>query len=95
MNSLESLPNELWWAIASSLEIEDVISLSRTSRRLYQYVFSDQVSRAVAQVSDILVVETLVLLCLLLTFSWKVQNTIKQRIRQGDTKRHELGASLA
>ncbi|KFZ11516.1 hypothetical protein V501_04725 [Pseudogymnoascus sp. VKM F-4519 (FW-2642)] len=49
MNSLESLPNELWWAIASSLEIEDVISLSRTSRRLYQYVFSDQVSRAVAQ----------------------------------------------
>ncbi|OBT79579.1 hypothetical protein VF21_01235 [Pseudogymnoascus sp. 05NY08] len=49
MNSLESLPNELWWAIASSLEIEDVISLSRTSRRLNQYVFSDQVSRAVAQ----------------------------------------------
>ena len=54
MTSLGSLPNELSWAIASSLEIEDVISLSRTSRRLYQYVFSDQVSRAVAQVSDIL-----------------------------------------
>ncbi|KFY86986.1 hypothetical protein V500_07265 [Pseudogymnoascus sp. VKM F-4518 (FW-2643)] len=49
MTSLGSLPNELSWAIASSLEIEDVISLSRTSRRLYQYVFSDQVSRAVAQ----------------------------------------------
>ncbi|ELR04567.1 hypothetical protein VC83_03118 [Pseudogymnoascus destructans] len=49
MSSLESLPNELWWAIASSLEIEDVISLSRTSRQLYQYVFSNQVSRAVAQ----------------------------------------------
>ncbi|OBT60590.1 hypothetical protein VE03_10000 [Pseudogymnoascus sp. 23342-1-I1] len=49
MTSLESLPNELWWAIASTLEIEDVISLSRTSRRLYQYVFSDQISKAVAQ----------------------------------------------
>ena len=71
MNSLESLPNELWWAIASSLEIEDVISLSRTSRRLYQYVFSDQVSRAVAQVSDILGVDTLILPSLLLTLSRK------------------------
>ncbi|KAL5350159.1 hypothetical protein ACLOAV_005196 [Pseudogymnoascus australis] len=49
MTSLELLPNELSYAIISSLEIEDVISLSRTSRRLYQYVFSDQVSRAVAQ----------------------------------------------
>ncbi|KFX93471.1 hypothetical protein O988_06811, partial [Pseudogymnoascus sp. VKM F-3808] len=49
MTSLGSLPNELLWAIASSLETEDVISLSRTSKRLYQYVFSDQVSRAVAQ----------------------------------------------
>lgn len=53
MTSLELLPNELSYAIISSLEIEDVISLSRTSRRLYQYVFSDQVSRAVAQVSDV------------------------------------------
>ncbi|KFY15927.1 hypothetical protein V492_01674 [Pseudogymnoascus sp. VKM F-4246] len=49
MTSLESLPNELSWAITASLEIEDVISLSRTSRRLYQYVFTDQVSKAVAQ----------------------------------------------
>lgn len=53
MTSLELLPNELSYAIISSLETEDVISLSRTSRRLYQYVFSDQVSRAVAQVSDV------------------------------------------
>lgn len=53
MSSLGLLPNELVWVIASSLEVEDVISLSRTSKRLNHYVFSDQVSRAVAQVSDV------------------------------------------
>jgi hypothetical protein len=54
MTSLLSLPNELSWTIASTLDIEDVINLSKASRRLYQYVYSDEVSKAVAQVSEII-----------------------------------------
>lgn len=95
MTPLLSLPNELSWNIVSALEIEDVINLSQTSRQLYQYVFSDPVSRAVVQVSEIILKSTEKTYAIFIAYPLKGQDSTKQGIHHGDENWLELGASLA
>lgn len=54
MASLVSLPLELLWNIIYRLEIEDVINLSRTSTSFNEFVSTNEVSRAVMQVREII-----------------------------------------